>query len=171
MARLPEGRSRARSGLDPALSRRFIQETFFRPAELSREILTIPAPLYNRCRLLHARSELPHLFVPIRDMQFLAVVDRREIIFVDHQGGYAVQDGEGGRLIVLAWQFTADEPRASINEPVPLTLVHYREDVRALQRRIMSEFPSALERLGKKLEGADGGAGEGRILPFRLTRN
>ncbi|MEJ2453807.1 MAG: hypothetical protein P8103_06565 [Candidatus Thiodiazotropha sp.] len=153
------------------MSRRFIQETFFRPAELEREVLTIPAPLYNRCRLLHARSELPHLFVPIRSMQFLAIVDRREIIFVDHQGGYAVQDGEGGRLIVLAWQFAADEPRASINEPVPITLVHYREDVRALHRRIMSEFPPALERLVEKLAGAEDAGGEGRILPFRTSKN
>ncbi len=152
----------------PALIRRTSQETFFRPAELARESLTIPAPLYNRCRLLHARSELPHLFVPIRSMQFLAIVDRREIIFIDHQGGYAVQDGVGGRLIVLAWQFASAEPRASINEPVPITLVHYREDVRALHRRIMSEFPLALERLGEKMEGGEGVTGEGRILPFRL---
>jgi len=154
------------------LSRRFTPETFFRPAELAREALTIPALLYNRCRLLHARSELRHLFVPIRSMQFHAIVDRREIIFIDHQGGYAVQDGVGGRLIALAWQFVTDRPRRSINQPVRITLVHYREDGSDLHRRIMSEFPSALKLFAEKqLAGADGVVGEGRILPFRALKH
>lgn len=148
------------------MSGRFIRETFFRPEERVREATTLPASLFNRCRLLHARAELPHLFVPIRSMQFLAVIDRREVIFIDHQGGYAVQDGEGGRLIVLAWQFAMDEPRASLSEPVPMELVHYRDDVATLQRRIMSEFPPALERLGEKLMETAQSAGRGRIVPF-----
>ncbi len=148
------------------MSRRFTQETFFRPPERERERLTIPAGLYNRCRLLHGRSELPHLFVPIRSMQFLAVIDREEIIFVDNQG-YAVQDGEGGRLIVLAWQFVAPPSRRALNEPASMDLVHYSSGVRELHRRIMSEFPPALERVGEKLAEIAEGASLGRILAFR----
>jgi hypothetical protein len=134
---------------------------------LLRESLTIPAALYNRCRLLLTRSELPHLFVPIRSMQFLAVINRHEIIFIDHQGGYTVQDGEGGRLITLAWQFPTEEPRASLNEPVKMELVHYREDVKALHQRIMSEFPSVLEELSEKALLDSEEPREQRILPFR----
>jgi len=152
-----------------ALSRRITQETFFRPPELLRETLTIPAALYNRCRLLHARSELPHLFVPIRSMQFLAVVDREEIIFIDNQGGYAVQDGEGGRLIVLAWQFAAPPSRRALNEPAGMDLVHYAAGVGDLHRRIMSEFPPALERFGEKLAESGDETSRGRILTFRSS--
>jgi hypothetical protein len=149
------------------LSRRYNGETFFRPAELLRESLTIPAALYNRCRLLLARSELPHLFVPIRSMQFLAVINRHEIIFIDYQGGYTIQDGEGGRLITLAWQFSTEETRASLYEPVKMELVHYRQDVKALHQRIMSEFPSVLEQLSEKAAVAGDEPREQRILPFR----
>ncbi len=144
-----------------------MQDTFFRPAELLREYITIPATLYNNCRLLLVRADTPHLFVPIRSMQFQAVIDRREIFFVDHQGGYAVQDGEGGRLIVLAWQFPPDEPRASLNAPVKMELVHYREDVKALHQRIMSEFPQALEQLLEKTAGNGEEPKRSRVLPFR----
>ena len=80
--------------MNTALSGRITKETFFRPPALLREPLTIPAGLYNRCRLLHTRSELPHLFVPIRSMQFLAVIDREETIFIDNQGGYATGPGK-----------------------------------------------------------------------------
>jgi hypothetical protein len=83
---------------------RITTETFFRPVELSRERLAIPAALFNRCRVLRKRSPTRHLFVPIRNMQYLTVVDSDEIIFVDSNGGYAVQDGQGGRIIKLAWQ-------------------------------------------------------------------
>ena len=157
--------------MNTALSGRITKDTFFRPPALLREPLTIPAGLYNRCRLLHTRSELPHLFVPIRSMQFLAVIDREEAIFIDTQGGYAVQDGVGGRLIVLAWQFTPAQARASLNAPAEMELVHYREGGRELHRRIMSEFPPALERLGEKFADAESAAGEGLILPFRTPGN
>lgn len=151
------------------MSGRLIHETFFRPAELARERSHIPAVLYNRCRLLLNRCDRRHLFVPIRAMQFQAVVDRREIIFIDHQGGYAVQDGEGGRLITLAWQFCAEQTRASLDLPVKMELVHYRQDVKNLQRRIMSEFPPALAQLIEKA-----GCGEAPkaclVLPFSAPR-
>ncbi len=148
------------------MSRRFTQQTFFRPPELQRERLAISPGLYNRCRVLHARSKRPHLFVPIRSMQFLAVIDREEIFFVDNQG-YAVQDGEGGRLIVLAWQFTAAPSRTALNEPAEMELVHYTQGGRELHRRIMSEFPPALEQVGEKLAAVAEGASRGRILAFR----
>ncbi len=57
-------------------------------------------------------------------MQFQAVIDPEEIIFVDSLG-YAVENGHGGRLIVLAWQFTSHGPRDSLTEPVPIEVVYY----------------------------------------------
>ena len=144
----------------------FSSETFFRPPALKQERLNIPAVLFNRCRLLVNRCPTNHVFVPIRSMQFQAVMDRDEIIFVDHQGGYAVQDGEGGRLIVLAWQFHPEQPRESLNQPVAVDLVYYDQDSRALHQRLMSEFPPALDRFESLHAQAEHDPRLKRVVPF-----
>ncbi len=146
---------------------RFSTETFFRPAELERERLSIPAALFNRCRLLVARCESEHVFVPIRSMQYLAVIDRQEIIFVDNHGGYAVSNGEGGRLIVVAWVFQQDTGRDSLNEPVTIELVFYSADTREIHRRLMSEFPKALDRLEEKQRESGCEPKQKIVLPFQ----
>jgi hypothetical protein len=149
------------------LSKRFTNETFFRPRELLRQRLNLPASLFNRCRLLVTRSETYYRFIPIRSMQYQAVIDREEIIFVDHQGGYAVQDGEGGRLIVLAWQFPPALIRESLHGPVGIDLVLYRQDAREIHRRIMSEFPPALDRFDERQLNGSGDSAKGHIVPFK----
>ena len=126
-----------------------VTETFFRPDEIARERTTIPAHLFNRCRLLLARCELDHVFVPVRSMQYQAVIDRDEIIFVDNHT-YAVRGGTGGRLIVLSWMFGHIGPRSSLDRPVPIELVHYQHDARSIHQRLMSEFPAALENVERR---------------------
>jgi hypothetical protein len=149
------------------MGERFTSETFFRPDEQGRERLAIPAALFNRCRLMLTRYESEHVFVPIRSMQYQAVIDRGEIIFVDNHGGYAVRDGHGGRLIVLAWLFSQDVGRNSLNEPVPIDLVSYSVESRAIHRRVMSEFPRALGRLEEKLRESHCEPRRKVILPFQ----
>jgi hypothetical protein len=140
-------------------------EIFFRPEETARERVTLPAPLYNRCRLLLARCTRPHVFVPIRSMQYQAVIDGEEIIFVDNQG-YAVRDGRGGRLIVLAWKVTLGSPRESLTEPVPIEILYYGHETHDTHRRLMSEFPRALG-LYEAKQQRDSGAGlTATVLPF-----
>ena len=140
-------------------------ETFYRPEETAREHLTLPAPLYNRCRLLRARCPRPHVFVPIRAMQYQAVIDSDEILFVDNQG-YAVRDGRGGRLIVLAWEVALASPRESLTEPVPIEIVYYGRENHDTHRRLMSEFPQALSRYEAKQRREPGGGPSATVLPF-----
>jgi hypothetical protein len=121
-----------------------VTETFFRPEELARERLAIPAVLYNKCRLMLTRCRYENIFVPVRTMQMQAVIDLREVIFVDNQA-YAVRDGEGGRMILLAWQFGHGGPRDSLTEPVPIELVYFHELARELHTRLIGEFRKALE--------------------------
>ncbi len=64
---------------------RYTRETFFRPDEVERQAWSITADVYNRCQLLLSRSETGCVFVPIRNMQYVAVIDAEEIIFVDSQ--------------------------------------------------------------------------------------
>jgi hypothetical protein len=140
-------------------------EIFFRPEETARERVTLPAALYNRCRLQLTRCPRPHAFVPIRSMQYQAVIDADEIIFVDNQG-YAVHDGRGGRLIVLAWQVTPHRTRESLAEPVPIEIVYYGHATHDIHRRLMSEFPKALSLYEEKQQRESGVCQTATILPF-----
>jgi hypothetical protein len=146
---------------------RFTTETFFRPQEEARQESAIPAGLYNTCQRLLRRIGADCLFVPIRSMQYQAVIDREEIIFVDSQGGYAYQDGQGGRLIRIAWEPRPPEKRESLIESIPCDIVFYFPDLKETQLRLVGEFTRTLERIEQRereQQIADQGP---RILPFR----
>ncbi len=141
-------------------------ETFFRPAEIAREQVNLPAPLFNRCVLLLNHSTNNNVFVPVRTMQYQAVIDADEIIFVDNQG-YAVQDGEGGRLIILAWQVPMHKSRDSLSEPVPIEVVYYVNDDHGIHRRLIGEFPKALDIFEDRLKESNKNEMAAVILPFQ----
>ena len=131
-------------------------EIFFRAEPVSSETTTIPAQLYNRCRLMQSRCTNKHMFVPIRTMQFLAVVDEHEVIFVDSQA-YTVSGGEGGRLIVLSWNFAQGASRDSLDQPVSMEVFYHYPQAQEIQKRMIVEFDHALEDLEQHMskEGCD----------------
>ena len=138
-------------------------EIFFRPEEVAREQVNLPAPLFNRCVLLLNRSTTGNVFIPVRAMQYQAVIDDEEIIFVDNQG-YAVQDGKGGRLIILSWQMPMHKSRDSLNEPVPIEVVYYVRADHNIHRRLIGEFPKALDLYDGRQKDVEKSAA---ILPFQ----
>lgn len=153
------------------MSRYLVRETFFRPdTEFARETSAISAGLHNRLRLLLGRAARPggSLFVPIRSMQYLAVVEHEEIVFVDALGGYAHQDGEGGRLIRLAWRPSLG--RESLSAPVPCEMIYYFSGSKEIQKRLMTDIGPALQRMLERQSAAGSAAWEGRVLPFRNPR-
>lgn len=141
-------------------------ETFFLPDEVARTSSQIPAALFNRCRLLLNRCDYEHIFVPVRSMQYLAVIDSEEIIFVDSQA-YAVRGGEGGRMILLAWQFRPELRPDALNEPVPIDLVYYHPDAMEIQRRLLGEFNKSLDILEARYQEKGCEARVKQVLPFR----
>jgi hypothetical protein len=141
-------------------------EVFFLPDEFRRETVSISAELFNRCRLLLSRCQYEHIFVPIRSMQYLAVIDAQEIIFVDSQA-YAVRGGEGGRMILLAWQFRPDLRPDALNEPVPIDVVYYHPDAVAIQKRLMGDFLKSLDILDARYAETGCEARAKKVLPFR----
>ena len=141
-------------------------ETFFRPAEIARERVNLPAPLFNRCLLALNHAATRHVFVPVRSMQYQAVIDDSEIIFVDNQG-YAVSEGQGGRLIVLAWDVALRSPRDSLSDPVPIEIVYYNSEGHEIHRRLMGEFPKALDRYEAIQKDDRGENVTASVLPFR----
>lgn len=143
-------------------------ETFFRPTETARERVNLPAHLVNRCRLLLSHAGGRHVFIPIRSMQYQAVLDDAEIIFVDNQG-YAVSDGQGGRLIVLAWDIALRGTRDSLSAPVPIEIIYFSDDGHEIHRRLMSDFPKALDGYETRLNEARDEIRTAKVLPFRQT--
>jgi len=145
----------------------YVHETFFRPQEHARAQSALPAVLYNDLQLLLSRGDGGGLFIPIRSMQYQAVAERDEIIFVDSHGGYAHQNGEGGRLIRIAWRPAPAGQRESLSSPIPCEIIFYFADLKETQRRLVSEFPRVLGQILQQQREKDIQTLERRILPLR----
>lgn len=87
--------------------------------------------------------------MPIRSMQFLAVMDQDEIVFVDSQS-YAVSENQGGRLILVAWQFTETHKREALTDPVPCEVVFYASKHADIQLRLVEELRKAMELMDQR---------------------
>ncbi len=111
-----------------------------RGAELAREPRQLPAAVYNLAHTLLARGG-DAVFVPIRSMQVLAIIDRDEIVFVDSDRKHVVE---------MAWQSFAPRSRAALDAPVPYEAVHYGRPSLAQMARLQAEFARALQALAAK---------------------
>ena len=69
--------------------------TCYRDPEISREPRQLSASAYNLAITLWLRCTTRHLFVPIRSMQYMAIIDSEEFVFID---------GERKCWIDIAWQ-------------------------------------------------------------------
>ena len=141
-------------------------ETFFLPAEVEREKWKVPADIYNLYHSLQARSETGYVFVPVRSMQIMSVLDRNEIIFVDSLS-YAVSDDVGGRIVLLAWQFGKSHHRDALMDPVPCDIVFYQQKNSDLQLRLIPEFRQAMELLNKRYRDEQLPAEGAKILTLK----
>ena len=133
-----------------------VKENFRRGPELDRSPRQLPAALYNRARLLLSRSDTECVFVPIRSLQYQAVIDREEIIFVD---------GMGPRVIEVAWQGFRPQSRQALDEPVPYELVTFHPRGHQLMQRLQGEFAAALSALEQRTR-CEGSSSGGVILAF-----
>jgi len=120
--------------------------TCYREPEIKRELRQLPAITYNLAHTLLARSPTGNLFIPIRTMQYLAIMDAEELIFLD---------GERKCWIDVAWRKFHPQARASLDEPVQYEAVYYHAEAEKIMSRLQAEFPRALQELAKKsrLEG------------------
>jgi hypothetical protein len=120
--------------------------TCYRDPELKREQRQLPAVTYNLAHTLLARSKTGNLFIPIRAIQYLAIMDAEELVFLD---------GERKCWIDIAWRNFHPQARASLDEPVKYEAVYYSADAEKIMSRLQAELPRALQELAKKsrLEG------------------
>lgn len=143
-----------------------VTETFFLPEAIGQQAWTLPADIYNLSRTLLGRSEFSCAFVPIRSMQYLAIITRDEIVFVDSQA-YAYRDNEGGRLIMLVWKFDAAAQRDALDQPQPCQVIYYTPDGNLLQRRLVSAYRDALELMDQRYRDRALPPGGARIVPLK----
>lgn len=115
--------------------------TCYRNTELHREPRQLPAAPYNTAHLLLEHNRDGVVFVPIRSMQCLAVIDREEIIFLD---------GEHKNWVEIAWQNFRPQQRGTLTEPVPYEAVYYTRNAKETMKRLLVEFPPALRALAAK---------------------
>ncbi len=127
--------------------------TCYRDQELACETRQLPAATYNLGLKLLARSATGNVFVPIRAMQYLAILDAEEWVFLD---------GERKCWIDIAWRHFRPQARTSLEEPVEYEAVFYQANARELMTRLLVELPRALQDLAKK-ERIEGPA---RVLKF-----
>ena len=126
---------------------------FYRDAPLRREERALPAETYNLTRVLLARAREGCVFVPIRTMQYLAVIDAEEIIFTHR---------EAAREVEIAWSGFRPDERAGIADPVRYQALYYRADAAATMTRLQGEFLVAL----RLLDSRRAPARDGDLLSF-----
>ncbi|TAJ77740.1 MAG: hypothetical protein EPO42_09300 [Gallionellaceae bacterium] len=132
--------------------------TCYRDTELARESRFLPAATYNLAHTLLARNNAGCLFVPIRSMQYLAILDAEEFVFLD---------GERKCWIDIAWQNFRPQSRTALDEPVPYQAVFYNISAEETTKRLQHDFGSALQDFAKK----DAPHGVARILKFNRSKN
>lgn len=115
--------------------------TCYRDKEIASELRSLPAATYNLAHTLLVRSPSGVLFVPIRAMQYLAILDVEEFIFLD---------SERKCWVDIAWQNFRPQARTSLDDPVPYRAVYYRPDSAQLMARLQAELPRALNELAAK---------------------
>lgn len=113
----------------------------YRDQEIKREMRQLPAATYNLLHTLLARSTNGSLFIPIRSMQYLAILDAEELIFLD---------GERKCWIDIAWRKFHPQARSSLDEPVEYEAVYYTAEAEKIMSRLQAELPVALRELAKK---------------------
>ena len=128
---------------------KIVTETFFLPKEVARKDWLVPADIYNLYHCLYTRDHEGHVFVPIRTLQFMAILDKNEIVFVDSQS-YAVANNEGGRIIFIAWKFPVSHDRDSLMDSMPCEVVFYDKKNSDLQLRMISAFKQAMELMDQR---------------------
>jgi len=112
--------------------------TLYRDRELGSESRQLPAETYNATRILLAKCGAVNLFVPIRSMQYLAIVDDEEIVFVD---------SARKNQVALAWTDFHPQQRTGLQDAVPYVARYYHPGAPRTMQRLQGEFLNALHTL------------------------
>lgn len=144
-------------------------QSFFTPDEFSCQESTLSSKTYNLAHVLFNRNQSEHLFIPIRSLQYLAIIEQDAFWFVDSLA-YAVRGDEGGRLITVSWHpvITAHE-REGLTQNMDCRVIFYGEDMTEIQKRLNSEFYQSMVQVDQRHRDSLNTDCKVSILPLRHT--
>lgn len=131
--------------------------TCFRDQEVAREPRQLSAATYNLAHTMLSRSASGNLFIPIRTMQYLAILDAEELVFLD---------GLRRCWIDIAWRNFRPQFRNSLDDPVSYDVVYYTPGMVQIMTRLQREFHLALQQLA----GKEHTHGMARVIKFTGPR-
>jgi len=145
-------------------------QSFFTPDEFSRKKSRLLAAAYNLAHVLLNRSQSSHVFIPIRSLQYLAIIEKNAFWFVDSLA-YAVSGNEGGRLIRVSWHpiISATE-RDGLTQHMDCEVIYYGEDMSDIQTRLTGEFYQAMLQIDQRHRDSLPSNGKIKILPLKSTK-
>ena len=125
-------------------------QSFFTPDEFFCQKTRLTSQAYNLAHVLLKRSQSDHLFIPIRSMQYLAIIEKTAFWFVDSLA-YAVRGDEGGRLIRVSWHPLIDpNQRDGLTQHMDCQVIFYGEDMSEIQTRLNSEFYQSMLQIDQR---------------------
>ncbi|MFV2060941.1 MAG: hypothetical protein ACC653_09675 [Gammaproteobacteria bacterium] len=125
-------------------------QSFFTPDEFFCQSSRLLSKTYNLAHILLKRSQSSHLFIPIRTLQYLAIIENDIFWFVDSLA-YAVRGDEGGRLIRISWKpVIKNAQRNDLTQHMDCRVIFYGTDMSEIQNRLNSEFYQAMLLIDKR---------------------
>ncbi len=144
-------------------------QSFFTPDAFFCKKTRLLSRTYNLAHVLLNRSRSDHFFVPIRSLQYLAIIEKNAFWFVDSMA-YAVRDNEGGRLIRVSWHpVTAASEREGLTQDMDCRVIFYGEDMSEIQTRLCNEFYQAMLLIDQRHRDAIHAQSKVSILPLRVA--
>jgi len=146
-------------------------QSFFTPDEFFCLKTRLLSKTYNLAHILLTRSQSSHLFIPIRSMQYLAIIEKNAFWFVDSLA-YAVREDEGGRLIRVSWHpiINANE-RDGLTQNMDCRVIFYGGDMREIQNRLNGEFYESMRLIDQRHRDSLNTECKVSILPLRSSSN
>ncbi len=146
-------------------------QSFFTPDAFFCQKTRLLSQTYNLAHVLLNRSKSSHLFIPIRSLQYLAIIEKNVFWFVDSLA-YAVQGDEGGRLIKVSWHpiITANQ-REGLTQNMDCRVMFYGEDMRETQNRLNGEFYQAMQLVDQRYCDSLPSECKVSILPLKYTHH
>lgn len=125
-------------------------QSFFTPDEFFCLETRLLSQTYNLAHVLLKRSQSSHLFIPVRSLQYLAIIEKNAFWFVDSLA-YAVRGDEGGRLIRVSWHPLINvNQREGLNQNMDCRVIFYGDDMSEIQNRLNNEFYQSMRLIDQR---------------------
>ncbi len=144
-------------------------QSFFTPDEFFCQESRLLSKTYNLAHVLLKRSQSDYIFVPIRPLQYLAILEKNAFWFVDSLD-YAVRGDEGGRLIRISWHpLLHANQREGLTQNMDFRIIFYGKDMSEIQNRLNNELYQSMRLIDQRHSESLNTDCKISILPLKPT--